>query len=71
MKHFDSKILYYTHSSQNKVTAPVNQNERFKVTTQMNRGPDSKLVSKNIRNLYNKYRLDNQPKDYGNPSSGS
>ena len=70
MKHLDSKILYYTHSSQNKITAHINQKEWFKVTTQMNRGPDSELVPKNIRSLYNHYRSDNQPKDYGNPSSG-
>ncbi|GIS30091.1 MAG: hypothetical protein Ct9H90mP2_04740 [Dehalococcoidia bacterium] len=36
----------------------------------MNRGPDSKLVDKDLVTVFNKHRNDSMPDDRGNPSSG-
>ena len=70
MKRISKKILYREHSPFNKVTDYVDQNEWFQVETQMNRGPDSKLVDKDLVSVFNKHRNDSMPDDRGNPSSG-
>ena len=70
MKRISKKILYREHSPFNKVTDYVDQNEWFQVETQMNRGPDSKLVDKDLVTVFNKHRNDSMPDDRGNPSSG-
>ena len=48
MKKITKKILYREHSPYNKITDKVDQNIWFEVETQMNRGPDSKDVDKNL-----------------------
>jgi len=70
MKKISKKILYREHSPFNKVTDKVDQNAWFEVETQMNRGPDSIDVDKQLVGLFNKYRDDSMPDDRGNPSSG-
>ena len=70
MKRISKKILYREHSPFNKVTDYVDQDEWFQVETQMNRGPDSKLVDKDLVTVFNKHRNDSMPDDRGNPSSG-
>ena len=70
MKKISKTILYREHSPHNKVTDKVDQNIWFEVETQMNRGPDSKDVDKDLVSIFNKYRDDSMPDNRGNPSSG-
>jgi acetamidase/formamidase len=70
MKKILKKILYREHSSNNKITNKVDQNEWFQIETQMNRGPNSNLVDESLVDTFNKYRDDSMPDDRGNPSSG-
>ena len=58
MKKITKKILYREHSVNNKVTDEVDQETWFEVETQMNRGPDSKDVDKELVETFNKYRDD-------------
>lgn len=70
MDTLSKEILYYEHSYHNTPTSKIKGNTWFKIETQMNRGPDSSLIPKNLKNLYNKHRSDSDPIDKGNPSSG-